>query len=501
MHCGIAFDTVKGLLSITEEKLCDLRSTLLPLLDAGRILAHDLASVNGKILHFSVCVHWIRVASPCFTTLLPPNEKDYLKVDVILPVTFRLVIAWILETLEVFAPLGCPIWPDIASSLYGAFLRGDPEASRVLVITCDASVHGWGAVARTSVDPSERTVLVGHFDRKYMSVTSHWHSSGLDEVFQDLGAQVHREALAYLLAFDAACRLFALDNYVVILRGDCAPALQALKKGSSHSVTLQSIALSFAKLRSGLRIRPPLFLHVPGATMVEEGVDDLSRSSAIQVRQVESLPALRDMVSAHAAKLGWTISLDLFACSANTLVPRFFSQTGEPDAEGIDALVQPDWGSSTCPTCGARHRETVFAFPPRSLIRPTIRKAVKDRVRGFFVVPLSVLQPLWDRLMEASVWPNPSQYVTLRNPHQYIAGADVYGARRLALFAVDFALVDPFVGCINPCGQEVLHRPRLALRSELDVGDLASIEIQRWQVAGDLHAKSSSPSVARHGHT
>ena len=54
--------------------------------------------------------------------------------------------------LEKYGNVGQRLWPVVPSSLYCAFLVGEETDARVLVITFDASVHGWGAVLRTSPD-------------------------------------------------------------------------------------------------------------------------------------------------------------------------------------------------------------------------------------------------------------------------------------------------------------------------------------------------------------
>ena len=48
---------------------------------------------------------------------------------------------------------GQPIWPIVPSSLYCAFTAGRLRDLRVLVISYDASVHGWGAIILESADP------------------------------------------------------------------------------------------------------------------------------------------------------------------------------------------------------------------------------------------------------------------------------------------------------------------------------------------------------------
>ena len=50
--------------------------------------------------------------------------------------------------MDTYGTAGQPIWPVAASSLYGAFMAGDMVDARVLVITFDASIHGWGAIIR-----------------------------------------------------------------------------------------------------------------------------------------------------------------------------------------------------------------------------------------------------------------------------------------------------------------------------------------------------------------
>ena len=75
-----------------------------------------------------------------------------------------------------------------------------------------------------------------------------------------------------------------------------------------------------------------------------------------------------DLVRAHARQLaaacGWTLTVDAFASESNALLPRYFARFAEPTAEAEDAFTVPSWAFSTCPACGALHRETLFAFPP-----------------------------------------------------------------------------------------------------------------------------------------
>ena len=71
-------------------------------------------------------------------------------------------LGFIRRCLERLGTAGQPLWPVVASSLYGAFLDGRLSGVRVLVITYDASVFGWGAVIRATHE-DRGYVIVGSF--------------------------------------------------------------------------------------------------------------------------------------------------------------------------------------------------------------------------------------------------------------------------------------------------------------------------------------------------
>ena len=164
-------------------------------------------------------------------------------------------------------------------------------------------------------------------------------------------------------ALQAASQHFALGLFTILIRNDCTGALAALRKGSFRSPALQDVALKFSSLCVQLDISPPpSFLHAPGELLKAEGVDGLSRADAQEQRVLESTPALRLIVREEAQRLGWEISVDLFASSSNCVVPRFFARYPEPLAEAVDALAQPDWAFSRCQACHRRHWECCFVF-------------------------------------------------------------------------------------------------------------------------------------------
>ena len=112
---------------------------------------------------------------------------------------------------------GQPIWPLVPSLLYCAFTDGRLRDLRVLVISYDASVFGWGAIIRVSAD-SEGYAVAGGFREAHnlLGTDFLW---PLDRVSSP-EAQVHREGLACLLAARTASQLFPLSQFTVLIRGD-----------------------------------------------------------------------------------------------------------------------------------------------------------------------------------------------------------------------------------------------------------------------------------------
>ncbi len=86
-----------------------------------------------------------------------------------------------------------------------------------------------------------------------------------------------------------------------------------------------------------------LYLHAPGRTLVDQGVDDYPRSGALEVAGPVSSPLLRNRVWRLTHEVAWSITTDAFATESNTLVLRFFARYAEPRAEAEDAFTVPDW--------------------------------------------------------------------------------------------------------------------------------------------------------------
>ncbi len=95
----------------------------------------------------------------------------------------------------------------------------------------------------------------------------------------DVGEQPFREALGGALAFEAFAQKVNLGGRCCILRNDASAAVVAFRKGSSQSPQMQRCALRLNRAAAAVDV-DCLPLHVPGLTLVSEGVDGASRSGS-----------------------------------------------------------------------------------------------------------------------------------------------------------------------------------------------------------------------------
>ena len=147
--------------------------------------------------------------------------------------------------LERYGTVGQPLWPVVPSSLYGALLAREETDTRFLVITFDASVHGWGAVLRTSPDqPGVEVVSCFCFAADLLG-GSFIEPSALPDC-----PAVH----AGFLATQAASQLFPLADSTVLIRSDCLGGTGCDLRPAEGVVSLTSASSS----EHGVAAQPPL---------------------------------------------------------------------------------------------------------------------------------------------------------------------------------------------------------------------------------------------------
>lgn len=418
-YAGIIYHTIRGLFLIPDRKLLKVTESIEALVSVRASTARAISAVAGRLLHYSLCIKHVRPFVPAFWAAIGCEGEPEYDREVIITDQIRSVCAHLLSVIPQYAAIGSTLWPFVPSSLYAAFLRGDALGIRLRVIDFDASQIGWGFGIRS---PEDATIKIH---------PNSWPRG------TDSSVQVHNEGAAAPLALAAAELMVSMQDSVVIFRNDSLVALSALRKGCTSSPALQSSAMSLS--RSCARLNAdPLFLHVPGSSLVAEGIDDASRALVSAERGPACGPALRARIRDLATSHGWNISLDLFACAENALTARYYSLHPEPHAEAVDALSVPDWNCSQCPACGLLHRNIIFAFPPAALIPSFMAKAAADEICGIVALATAITSPHWNKLLRASLDKTAPGYIRIRHPSRLLEHAGTFRPSELALFTVDF---------------------------------------------------------------
>lgn len=426
---GFRVDTWAGLLSATADKLLKILVGLREWRESMQTTIREIAEQRGRMIHYSQGIGNLRVLATELSWYIGTESDPDYDHSVVMDERLSAVGDEIIHVVKVCGPLGRPLWPPVASTLLGAFESGQAR-DNLAVLSTDSSPNGWAALLR----------WWGGTRQQEMLLIGTWPASS------PIAEQVHREALGVLLAYRAALSRKDLRGWAVLQRNDAQGVITALRKGSSKSRVLQDMALEVNRLNVLYRIEL-IPMHVPGTTLVEEGIDGASRDGSDfgNDANVGALlgPSVSDQLWARIVKVadevGWTMSVDRFATAANARLCRFNSRFPEPDAEATDALAQLDWDSSTCPDCGCRHREVNYIFSPRAVERMALRKSIADGAKAIIVMPLAVTHPFWHKLVRASVVRNVDGYVRVKGLAARLSHAQSEGPRELALFACDFA--------------------------------------------------------------
>ena len=477
-YAGFGHDTVTGRRHILPKKNEKLIDSIVSLGCCDRATAREVDRVRGRAIHYSACIDHLRVPCASLARLLGSDGPITYDFEVCISHELRALCGRMLDIVFQHGPRGSEMWPVPPATLYEKFSHGI-ITSRMFTLTWDAGPTGWAALARWwDTPPSGRREL------KELRLVGTWPS------YADTSEQAHRETWAGALAFLALSRAMDIRTSTILLRNDASAAISAFRKGSFASPQLQAAATMLNDARAKLDVITPL-LHVPGLTLVQEGIDGASRHGAAFGHDANVAgilgPAVSDTLWSTILELAnrvqWRLTIDLFASASNHRTDRFVSWFPEPDAEAFDAFSIGNWGSSMCPLCGLRHTEAIYAFPPPALLTRLVAKAVADRAVGIIVVPLLVTSPVWHKLQLASVLPGRDGYVRIRRARRLLDHAQSLSTSSpdLALFPCDFGRLrgtpdgwsDP--GCAGafrsrprpPCGSRADEDDRHLLRSLL----------------------------------
>jgi len=169
-----------------------------------------------------------------------------------------------------------------------------------------------------------------------------------------------------------------------------------------------------------------------------------------------------------AGQLGWAMTIDMFAAACNARLPRYMTWTDEGGSEQVDAFAARTWDSSECLSCGRRHAECGWYFPPSGVVNRSVKRAQSDGARGLFLVPTNVKAPYWLALRRVSL----AQLEIAANPALYKwSGRDM---GRHTLFAADFAESDRRDG--DPCPQAFEKREKVCRFTPVEQEEQAAIQ-------------------------
>jgi hypothetical protein len=489
-YSGFRFDSFRGLMQCLDEKVVLLRTHTADLASSSALWSmRDLDRIKGRLLHYSQAIRHLRIRITEMQHCMGPQVVEHpdaafaprsfartasASYDWPAPLPAGLAaLATEMDALLVrYGPLGVPLWPRVPSSAYAALLSGE-EKSLLCALTWDASPVGWAALGRWWICSG----LI--WELRELLLVGSWPAGW------DTSEQPFREALGGALAFEGFAQAVDIRGFSCILRNDASAAIASFRKGSTQSPQLQRCALRLDRAAASVNV-DLLPYHVPGLTLVAEGIDGASRAGDDfgPGMNVDSIlgPAVSDQLwllvcrAASAAGLGG-FTVDAFASESNARAPRFWSRFHEPGSEAISALCVPDWARSLCPACGAMHREVLFLHPPYPLVSAAVEKAVADRALCVLLVPVAILSPHWNKLLAASVLPRGAPYVDgflrVRDPSSHLSWPDALPPAELAIFACDFGLLEPRQGLppLSLCPGAFARRPRHLCGSPADARD------------------------------
>ena len=411
---GIGIDTFAGLYTMLPDKLAGLHTNFDLMTAITTSTPRALARTRGKAQHYGCAIQYLRPACASLTQAIHQAERPGAPAppdlsaeatdpefnwDQQIPVSTRAraAIACLQLALGHCGHQGQPLWPTPSASLFGAFLAGPSPRASPFVLTVFAFAHGWGFTLR---DRPGLLTASGHgsWTAIHTLLQADWMAPGDTQASGAPACPTQRHAIACLLSLHAASLQQSLRTRPLLIRCASDAALLALRKGAPHCSTLQDISMLFQTACILLQLSQPAFLVTPFG--LQHRVQP--PNAAALVTSDASAPALRTHAHRLASRLGRAFTLDLFATSCHTLTPRFYSQWPEPEAEAVDALAQPDWSQSHCPTCQAIRPDFVYLFPPFALLPAALQKAQHDQAQGVLVVPYAASAAWWPAILRTA---------------------------------------------------------------------------------------------------
>ena len=351
VYLGIEVDSAEMTFSLPEEKLRRLRDSTVSLLNAnqrGQLTLRHAMKVLGTM---TAAAQGIELARLHERPLLQEvqerlsagaqwEDKICLKAE-----TVEACAWWLSEFRE---------WNGIT-----VIPPGPPTAW----LTTDASALGFGVSVQTSNGLHLHTQW--RLPPSQVHRTSNW-----------------RELSA--IAFSLERLGEALQGQVLQISSDSMTSLACIRKQGSRFPELTDVAAKLLLTAAKFSIRLTT-VFLPGKENVV--ADQLSRWFIADPTGYQ----LHPMVLQHLQVVWGPLSVDLFASSANRLLPRFFSWNFCPEAEAVDAFQQA-WP------------ERSLAHPPLGIIGRILEKIQREKVKNVVLIaPHWPTQAWWPQLQQLKV--------------------------------------------------------------------------------------------------
>jgi len=241
-----------------------------------------MVELRGKFGHQFRCVEGVSPFLIPFNQFVgaPESAAEWDEAKPITP-TLRHTMGTLYRWLPELYEAGAEMWPlDPRTVLYRWSQGIETPGGPLLVVYWDSSPLAVGISIRRKPDSVWKTGGMA-----YKGATT------IATFRTHLEHQVHRESAGAPLAMLTLRRLTDVRGHRVLFVNDCLPVVLAMRKGS-QSPRLQSDAeyMALASLEAGCK---SLYLHVPGTSMIVEGVDGAPREGARRIVEPACSPQAR----------------------------------------------------------------------------------------------------------------------------------------------------------------------------------------------------------------
>lgn len=342
VYLGFVINSLLMSVTLTRDKVQKIRNKCLSLLNKRTCTIRELAELIGTLVAVEPGVD----AAPLFIKRLE-HQKDFgLKLS---RGNFEGTI-----TLDQVVKDDIQWWVDNVHQVDRKLLRSDPSVE----ITSDSSDFAWGGVRNgvSAGGPWSATERSWHINVKEL-IAAHLTL----KTFCDLERNVHIRLL-----LDNSTSVSYINGF-----GGRKPGLNDVARKIWLWARDRNIWLTAVHLPGVLNVK------ADAASRKEYGFEGEWKLSAHVFQELEHLYGMFD--------------IDLFASRINTQCELFFAWKNDPNAIGIDALLQR-WNYAN-----------MYAFPPFSIIGRIIQKIAKDRVEVKIVLPLWPGQFWFARVLRMTV--------------------------------------------------------------------------------------------------